>query len=70
MFNLYELVNCDRKQHNFTIVTWRLMGERFLICYHMITHVSLIPVTTAWRVLRLQMEEKPPAIEGTCEYIE
>jgi hypothetical protein len=27
-------------------------------------------VTTAWCVLRLRMEERPPAIEGSCEYIE
>jgi hypothetical protein len=40
-------------------------------------HVSLhsyrnksVPVTTAWRVLRLRMEERPPDMEGNCEYIE
>jgi hypothetical protein len=27
-------------------------------------------VTMAWRVLGLRMEERPPAIEGRCEYIE
>jgi len=27
-------------------------------------------VTTAWRVLRLRMEERPPHTEGSCEYIE
>jgi hypothetical protein len=27
-------------------------------------------VTTAWRVLRLRMEERPPDMEGSCEYIE
>jgi hypothetical protein len=26
--------------------------------------------TTAWRVLRLRMEETPPDMEGNCEYIE
>jgi hypothetical protein len=29
-----------------------------------------IPVTTAGRVLRLRMEERPPDKEGSCEYIE
>jgi hypothetical protein len=27
-------------------------------------------VTTAWRVLRLRMEETPPVLEGSCEYVE
>jgi hypothetical protein len=27
-------------------------------------------VTTAWHVLGLQMEGQPPAMEGSCEYIE
>jgi hypothetical protein len=27
-------------------------------------------VTTAWRVLRLRMEERPPGMEGSCEYFE
>jgi hypothetical protein len=29
-----------------------------------------VPVTTTWRVLRLRMEERPPDMEGSCEYIE
>jgi hypothetical protein len=29
-----------------------------------------VPVPTAWRVLRLRMEERPPAMEVSCEYIE
>jgi hypothetical protein len=29
-----------------------------------------VPVPTAWRVLGLRMEERPPAMEVTCEYIE
>jgi uncharacterized cysteine cluster protein YcgN (CxxCxxCC family) len=33
-------------------------------------HVRWVPVTTAWRVLGLRMEEQPPAVEGSCEYIE
>ena len=29
-----------------------------------------VPVTTTWRVLRLRTEERPPDMEGSCEYIE
>jgi uncharacterized membrane protein len=29
-----------------------------------------VPVTTAWRVLRMRMEERPPVMEGSCECIE
>jgi hypothetical protein len=29
-----------------------------------------VPVTTAWRVLSLRMEERPPDMEGSCEYTE
>jgi hypothetical protein len=32
--------------------------------------VKWVPVITAWRVLRLRMEERPPVMEGSCEYIE
>jgi hypothetical protein len=32
-------------------------------------HVRWVPVTTAWSVLGLRMEERPPAMEGSCEYI-
>jgi hypothetical protein len=27
-------------------------------------------VTTAWHIIGLQMEERPPAIKGSCEYTE
>ena len=30
----------------------------------------VLPVTTAWRVLRLRKEEQPPDVEGKGEYIE
>jgi len=29
-----------------------------------------VPVTTAWRVLSLRMEEQPLDVEGSCEYFE
>jgi hypothetical protein len=29
-----------------------------------------LPVTTAWHVLRLWMEERPPGMKGSYEYIE
>jgi hypothetical protein len=31
-------------------------------------YVRCVAVTTVLRVLRLQMEEWPPAMEGSCEY--
>jgi hypothetical protein len=33
-------------------------------------HVKWVLVTTAWRVLSLRIEERPPAMESSCEYIE
>jgi hypothetical protein len=33
-------------------------------------HVRWVPVPTAWHVLGLRMEERTPAIEVSCEYIE
>jgi hypothetical protein len=38
-----------------------------------ILHLAMlggIPVPTAWRVLGLRMEERPPDMEVSCEYIE
>jgi hypothetical protein len=29
-----------------------------------------VPVTTAWRILSLRMEERPPDMEGSRKYIE
>jgi hypothetical protein len=29
-----------------------------------------VPVPTAWSVLEMRMEERPPAMEVSCEYIE
>jgi hypothetical protein len=44
---------------------------------HYILHIVLlgnhdkwVPVTTAWCVLRLRMEERPPVMEGSCKYFE
>jgi hypothetical protein len=38
---------------------------------HFMEHViSWSPVTTAWRVLKLRMEERPEDTESNCEYIE
>jgi hypothetical protein len=41
-----------------------------LYLYISTSRVMWVPVTTAWRVLRLRMEERPPVMEGSCEYIE
>jgi len=54
---------CDKRQP-YRILLLLLL----LIIIIIITIViSGVPVTTAWRVLRLQMED---AMEGRCEYIE
>jgi hypothetical protein len=29
-----------------------------------------VPVTTTWGILGLRMQERPPAMEISCEYIE
>jgi hypothetical protein len=34
------------------------------------SHVRWVSVPTAWRVLGLRTEERPAAVEGSCEYIE
>jgi hypothetical protein len=34
------------------------------------TKLGGVPVPTAWRVLGLRMEERPPDMEVSCEYIE
>jgi hypothetical protein len=31
--------------------------------------VKWVHVTTSWRVLRLRMEQRPPVMEGSCEFI-
>jgi hypothetical protein len=47
--------------------------ERFCISPIQIIRRAMlggVPVPTAWRVLGLRMEEWPPAMEASCEYIE
>jgi hypothetical protein len=39
-----------------------IMNMQFLLVFTL--------VTSAWRVLRLRMEGRPPDTEGSCEYIE
>jgi hypothetical protein len=38
--------------------------------YTINTMLGGVSVTTAWRVLGLRMEEQPPAMEVSCDYIE
>jgi hypothetical protein len=35
-----------------------------------LSRVKWVPLTMSWRVLRLRMEEWPPVMEGSCEYID
>jgi hypothetical protein len=37
---------------------------------YVVTMLDWVPVPTAWRVLGLRMEERPTAMEVSCEYIE
>jgi hypothetical protein len=45
-------------------------GDANILHYFLLSHDKWVPVTTAWRVLRLWMEERPPVMEGSCEYFE
>jgi hypothetical protein len=62
-------------------ITLKLFQEKFCAWANMILFVFFllnmmlamlggIPVPTAWRVLGLRMEERPPDMEVGCEYIE
>jgi hypothetical protein len=46
-----------------------LMGK-ILQSRYMEAMLGGVPVPTAWRVLGLRMEERPPVMEVSCEYIE
>jgi hypothetical protein len=49
----------------------RATGKRRNAHMHARTHAMLDDsVTITWRVLGLQMEERPPAMESGCEYNE
>jgi hypothetical protein len=53
--------------------TSRTLLPRNIIILMFLVLISLlggIPVPTAWRVLGLRMEERPPDMEVSCEYIE
>jgi hypothetical protein len=42
-----------------------------LFCvYYVVSMLGGFPVTMAWLILGLGMEERPPTIEGSCEYTE
>jgi hypothetical protein len=49
---------------------WTGSHNEECILYMHIYPCKWVPVTTAWRVLGLRMEERPPGMEGSCEYIE
>jgi hypothetical protein len=40
------------------------------LCFNTSGHVRWVPVTMAWRVLRLPIEGNPAGTEGSYEYIE
>jgi hypothetical protein len=59
-----------------TSVTRVLISRRsvsplyFMLCVSRCPMLRGVPVPTAWRVLGLRMEERPPDMEVSCEYIE
>jgi hypothetical protein len=56
----WAIINCYFSSTQIVIVT-------VIVNYSML---GGIPVPTAWRVLGLRMEERPPDMEVSCEYIE
>jgi hypothetical protein len=44
--------------------------QPFTLVLHLQAMLGGSLVTTAWHILRLQMEGSPPGTEGSCEYIE
>jgi hypothetical protein len=55
-----EKVTCDLCIFYFRNCNYR--AYVYKMCWK--THVRWVPVTTAWRVLGLQLEEWPPAMEA------
>jgi hypothetical protein len=47
-----------------------LLQRKLILQLIMYAMLGGIPVPTAWRVLGLRMEERPPDMEVSCEYIE
>jgi hypothetical protein len=51
-----------------------MLVQIFFLCFMWFVFSSIMlggdPVPTAWRVLGWRMEERPPAREVSCEYIE
>jgi hypothetical protein len=62
---------------NFLLHSYSCYGDEHALPYFMQRWISRtkillggVPVPTAWHVLGLRMEERPPAMEVSCEYIE
>jgi hypothetical protein len=75
-----EYLKKSENKHDFRVCEkqeiYVIFFYAFLTFPHFITKLVLMRVllggflvTTAWRVLRLRMEETPPGMEGSCEYI-
>jgi hypothetical protein len=58
---LWQIINTT------SLYRWLL---KLIIVLLTIAMLGGIPVPTAWRVLGLRMEERPPDMEVSCEYIE
>jgi hypothetical protein len=57
-----------------TVMSYSILGLVSNFIYLLIedapSMLGGVPVPTAWRVLGLRMEERPPAMEVSLEYIE
>jgi hypothetical protein len=70
---LCNLYNVKFKFYHFSILACLKLFLRFWKISFSVCRFSMLGgslVTTAWRVLRLWMEETPPGMEGSCKYIE
>jgi hypothetical protein len=63
-----KYVYFNRKNNSYRIICMRIYVH--FVYLLLLFHDKWVPVTTAWRVLRVQMEERPPDMEGSCEYFE
>jgi hypothetical protein len=76
-FNLKKLNDVEGKERYCAEVSDRFAALENLDAeveinraWELISHVRWVPDATAWHVLELRMEERPPAMEGSCKYVE
>jgi hypothetical protein len=62
----------DRNKVIFFVITRRInfLNIIFSVFGTTLSMLGGVPVPTAYHVLGLRIEEAPPAMEGSCKYIE